>query len=164
MWYLGDLNKVWSEFAQSCLTLCDPVDCSPPGCSVHGSLQARIMEWVVISFSRGSSRPRDQTQVSCIAGRRFNLWAAREALAPRIKPELLGLPAHAYLSNLIQHHTHIFPSIPFPTTHPPRTVYSVLLQPNTFHISVFFFLFFMPRILSLQSLHGWPFLLLWVSA
>ena len=53
--------------------------CSPPGSSVHGILQARILEWVAISFSRGSSRPRDRTQVSCIAGRQFNLWASREA-------------------------------------------------------------------------------------
>ena len=51
---------------------------SPPGSSVHGILQARILEWVAISFSRGSSRPRDQTQVSCIAGSSFNLWATRE--------------------------------------------------------------------------------------
>ena len=55
------------------LTLCDPMGCSPPGSSVHGILQARILEWVAISFSRGSSRPRDRTQVSHIAGRRFNL-------------------------------------------------------------------------------------------
>ena len=66
-----------SEVAQSCLTLCGPVDCSPPGSSIHGVLQARTLEWVAISFSRGSSRPRDRTQVSCIAGRRFNLWATR---------------------------------------------------------------------------------------
>ena len=45
--------------AQSCPTLCNPVDCSPPGFPVHGILQARILEWVTISFSRGSSRPRD---------------------------------------------------------------------------------------------------------
>ena len=50
---------------------CDPVDCSPPGPSFHGSLQARILKWVAISFSRESSRPRNQTQVSCIAGRFF---------------------------------------------------------------------------------------------
>ena len=68
-----------SEVAQSCPTLCDPVDCSPPGSSVHGVLQARILEWVAISFSRGSSRPRNRTHVSRIAGRRFNLWATREA-------------------------------------------------------------------------------------
>ena len=69
----------WSEVAQSCPTLRDPVDCSPPGFSVHGILQARILEWVAISFSRGSSWPRDQTQVSHIAGRHFNLWTTREA-------------------------------------------------------------------------------------
>ena len=46
----------------------DPMDCSPPGSSVHGIFQARILEWVAISFSRGSSRPRDQTWVSCIGG------------------------------------------------------------------------------------------------
>ena len=69
----------WSEITQSCLTLCDPVDCSPPGSSVHGILQARILEWVATSFFRGSSRPRDWTQVSHIAGRHFNLWATREA-------------------------------------------------------------------------------------
>ena len=54
-------------------TLCDPMDCSLPGSSLHGILQARVLEWVAISFSRGSSRPRDQTRVSCIPGRRFNL-------------------------------------------------------------------------------------------
>ena len=58
---------------QSCPTLCDPVDCSLPGFFVLGILQARILEWVTISFSRGSSRSRDRTQVYCIGGRRFNL-------------------------------------------------------------------------------------------
>ena len=52
--------------AQSCLTLCDPMDCSPPGSSVHGILQAGILKWIAISFSRGYSWPRDQTQVSCV--------------------------------------------------------------------------------------------------
>ena len=56
---------------QLCPTLCDPMDCSPPGSSVHGILQAGILEWVAIAFSRGSSRPRDWTQVSCIAARFF---------------------------------------------------------------------------------------------
>ena len=70
-------GKKESEVVQSCPTLCDPMDCSPPGSSIHGILQARIVEWITISFSRGSSRPRDQTRVSCIAG--FNLWATREA-------------------------------------------------------------------------------------
>ena len=53
--------------------------CSLPGSSVLGIFQARVLEWVVISFSRGSSQPRDQTQVSCIAGRHFTVWATREA-------------------------------------------------------------------------------------
>ena len=53
-----------ASVAQSCLTLCDPVDCSPPGSSVHGTLQARILKGVAVSSSRGSSRPRDQTCVS----------------------------------------------------------------------------------------------------
>ena len=58
---------------------------SPPGSSIHGILQARVLEWVAISFSRGSSRPRDWTQVSHIAGKHFNLWPTREAQKPEIK-------------------------------------------------------------------------------
>ena len=50
----------WSVTTESCLTLCDPMDCSSPGSSIHGILQARILEWIAISFSRGSSQPRDQ--------------------------------------------------------------------------------------------------------
>ena len=68
-----------SEVTQSCLTLCDPVDCSLPGSSIHGILQERVLEWVAISFCRGSSRPRVWTWVSHIAGRHFALWATREA-------------------------------------------------------------------------------------
>ena len=52
---------------QSCLTLCDPVDCSPPGSSLHGIFQARILEQVVISYSKGPFQPRDQIHVSCIS-------------------------------------------------------------------------------------------------
>ena len=65
------LNK--EIYLIKCPTLCDPMDCSPPGSSVHGILQARILEWVAISFSRGSSQPRDRTWVSCIAGRHLIL-------------------------------------------------------------------------------------------
>jgi len=68
-----------SEWSRSVVSDCDPMDCSPPGSSIHGILQARILEWVAISFSRGSSQSRDWTQVSHTAGRRFNLWATREA-------------------------------------------------------------------------------------
>ena len=55
------------------------MDCSLPGFSVHGILQARILQWVAISFSRGSSWPRNRTQISCIASRFFTNWATREA-------------------------------------------------------------------------------------
>ena len=64
-----------SEVAQSCPTLCDPMDCSPPGSSVHGIFQVRILEWVAISFSRGSFQPRDWTRVSHNVGRCFTIWA-----------------------------------------------------------------------------------------
>ena len=71
--------KKESEVAQSCLTLCNPMDCSPLGSSIHGIFQATILEWVVIFFSSRSSQPRDRTQVSCIAGRLFTLSAPRES-------------------------------------------------------------------------------------
>ena len=64
--------------AQSCLTLCSPLDCRLPGSSVHGIVLARILEWVPISFSKGSSRPRDQTWVSCTAGRYFTTKPPRK--------------------------------------------------------------------------------------
>ena len=76
-------EKLWQTecalVTQSCLTLCNPMDCSLPVSSVHGILQARILEGVTIIFSRGSSWPRDRTQVSCIAGRFFAVWATKEA-------------------------------------------------------------------------------------
>ena len=61
-------------------TLCDPVDSSPPGSSVRRMLRARILEWVAIPFSKGSSRPKDQNQVSYTAGGFFAVWDTREAL------------------------------------------------------------------------------------
>ena len=84
---VSSIPKLWesklfpktNEVAQSCPTLCDPMDCSLPGSSIHGIFQARVLEWAAISFSRRSSQPRDQTQISCIAGRRFTIWATREA-------------------------------------------------------------------------------------
>ena len=71
-WKMENKKYIYSKYvlvAQSCLTLCDPMDCNVPGSSVHGIFQTRILEWVAIFFSRGSSWPRDWTQVSCIAGR-----------------------------------------------------------------------------------------------
>ena len=62
-----------SEVAQSCLTLCNPIDCSLPGSSVHGIFQAIVLEWIAISFSRRSSQPRARTLVSCIVDRCFTV-------------------------------------------------------------------------------------------
>ena len=71
--------KSESEVTQSCPTLWDPMGCSLSGSSIHGILQARVLEWIAISFSRRSSRPRNRTWVFCIAGRRFTIWATRKA-------------------------------------------------------------------------------------
>ena len=65
--------------AHSGPTLCESMDCSPPGFSIHGILQASILEWVAIPFSRGSSQPRNQTRVSCFTGRFFTIWVTWEA-------------------------------------------------------------------------------------
>ena len=78
-WDFGAFDQLVAVLvAQSCLTLCKPMDWSPPGSSVHEILQTRILERVAMPFFRESSRPRDQTQVSGIAGRFFILWATRE--------------------------------------------------------------------------------------
>ena len=77
---------------QLCLTLWDPVDCSPPGSSVHWILQARILEWVAMPSSRGSSQPRDQTWVSCIAGRCIPivcLCVSRSVVSDSLQPHRL---------------------------------------------------------------------------
>ena len=68
-----------NEATQSCLSLCNLMDCTLPGSSIYGIFQTRVLEWVVISFSKGSSQPRDRTWVSLIAGSHFTIWAAREA-------------------------------------------------------------------------------------
>ena len=77
--FFTQLGPVVSLVAQSCRLFGTPMDCSPPGSSVHGIRQARLLEWVAIPFSKGFSRPRDRTRVSCIAGRFFTVWATREA-------------------------------------------------------------------------------------
>ena len=74
-WFALSLH--YSHLVKECesrWTLCDPMDCSPPGSPVHGILQARLLEWVAFPFSRGSSQFRDGTQVSRIAGRFFTSW------------------------------------------------------------------------------------------
>ena len=73
-----------------CPTLCDPMDYSLPGSSVHGIFQAKILEWVAISFSRRSSQPRDRTQVSRFVGRRFTIWTLDLLTKPRAASSSLG--------------------------------------------------------------------------
>ena len=81
-------RSVWCVSAQLCPTLCDPMNCSPPDSSVHGILQARILEWIATLFSRGSSQPRDRTLVSYTAGRFFTIWATQKKKKP---PRVTGI-------------------------------------------------------------------------
>ena len=125
----------------------DPMDCSPPGSSVHGILQARILEWVAMPSSRGSSPPRDQTCISCTAGEFFNHWATWEAqkevmankfssvqfssvaqscltLCDPMNCSTPGLPVHHQLPELTQTHVHrvsdaVQPSHPLSSPSPP---------------------------------------------
>ena len=81
-WQVDSLPQVVCMHAQTfqlCPTLCNPIDCSPPGSSILGILQARILEWVSLPSSRGSSWPRNWTHISCVAGRLFTHWANWES-------------------------------------------------------------------------------------
>ena len=84
-WFINLVNYfscfyiVMCLVAQSCSTLCDPLDCRLPGSSVHGILQARILEWAAVPSDRGSSQSGDQTQVSYIVGRFFTSWVTKKA-------------------------------------------------------------------------------------
>ena len=84
------MYKMCVLVAQSCPTPCEPVDCSPPGSSVHRILQARILEWVAFPFSKGSSQPRDQTQVS-------TLQADSLPAGPPGKPKNTGVGSQSLL-------------------------------------------------------------------
>ena len=79
-----------AKLLHSCLTLCNPMDCSPPGSSVHGILQARILQWVAISFSRGASRPRDRNCVSYVSCSYFSvlIWTSLEAQTAKNLPAI----------------------------------------------------------------------------
>ena len=100
---VSSLGEMWkwkreSEVAQSCLTLCYTMDCSLPCSSIHGVFQARVLDWVAISFSRGSSWPRDQTRVSHIIGRHCTIWATLE-VCRWDKKALKGLEEESPSSN-----------------------------------------------------------------
>ena len=88
----------WSEVkvSQSCLTHCNPWTVAWPGSSVHGILQVRILEWVAVLFSRGSSQPRDQTQVSRIAGEFFHCWSYQRS--PEVAVNISGSVGYSMLS------------------------------------------------------------------
>ena len=109
------LISLVKSLGQSCLTLCNPMDCSPPGFSIHGILQAKILEWVVISFSEGSSWPRDWTHVSCL-----------HCQVDSLPPHHLGSPRV-----LLQTVT----SICLPTVHPcfiatRETIWTTVVRPT----------------------------------
>ena len=120
---------------QSCLTLCNPMNCSPPGSSVCGILQARILEWVAIPFFSGSSQPRDRTLVSCIAGRFFTVSVTSSVqfssvalscpiLCDPMNCSTPGLPVYHHLLEFTQTHVHrvgdaIQPSHPLSSPFPP---------------------------------------------
>ena len=87
-WLLLDTSPLYlhccCSVAQSSPTFCDSMDCSPPGSSVYEIFQARILQWAAISFSRGSSWPRDQTLITCLAGRLFTAEPQRKPLMPSL--------------------------------------------------------------------------------
>ena len=100
--WLGHYCREKVSVTQSCLTLCNLMDCSPPGSSVHGDSPGKILEWVATLSSRGSAKSRDQTQVSHIAGRFFPVWATREADHPFL---LLRKWKHREAEPISQDHT-----------------------------------------------------------
>ena len=100
MFSLDDM-KVKVLVDQLCLTLYDPLDYSPPSSSVHGIVQVRILEWLAIPFSRGSSWPRDRTWVSHIAGRFFTIWATRSMGAKTMTTFVIFVSQH--LSPVLVH-------------------------------------------------------------
>ena len=115
---LKSLSHVW---------LCNPMDCSLTGSSIHGIFQARILEWVAISFSWGSSRPRDRTQVFCVSGRLFTIWGTRETLqlhaaaaaakslqsCPTLYDTIDGSPSGSAIPGILQTRTLEWVSISF---------------------------------------------------
>ena len=113
---------------QSYPTLCDPMDCSPPGSSVHGIFQARRQEWVAISSSRGSSRPRYRIWVSCVSciGRWVLYhWATREALL--IKSLSVNIGAFPHIHTYLQIICQVY-AVPHPQDVFPRALWRYLTQ------------------------------------
>jgi len=106
-----------SEVTQSCPTLCDPMDCSLPGSSVHEIFQAIVLEWIAISFSRGSSQPRDWTLVSRIVDRCFTAWANKNYIKLILFQFSSVQFSHSVMSDSLRPHElqHARPPCPSPT-------------------------------------------------
>ena len=135
------------------------MDCILPGSSVHGISQARILEWVASSFSRGSSWCRDQTWVSPIAGRFFTLWTSRDGAYPDYS--ILIIPAKIFLALL---NWQADPSLPHQTTK-EALQYSFFFFFLMFHYFIFFipFIFISWRLITLQYCSGFCHTLTWIS-
>jgi len=134
--------------APSCPTLCNPMDCSLPGSSSMGILQAGILERVAYPFSRGSFQPRNRTGVSCIAGRFLTSWAIRSdqirsvaqscpTLCDPMNRSTPGLPVHHQLLEFTETHVHrvsdaIQPSHPLSSPSPPREAPKFLRWPHNY--------------------------------
>ena len=154
---------------------CDPMDCSLTGSSVHGIYQARILEWIAISFSRGSSRPRNWNQVSCIASRFFTNWAMREALYSVIQlcPTLcnsidcssLGSPVHGIFPARILEWTAISSSRGIFLTQGlnPYLLHLLHWQVDSFSLSHLGIPKFIVAVVQLPS-HVWLFEIPWTAA
>ena len=107
--YIGyEYGEVEVLIAQSCLTLCNTMDCNPPGSSLHGTLQARILDWVAILFSRGTSWLRDQIQVSCISGRFFKFHITEECQRLLVFTQFLTHPLFFNIESSVLGWTQIY--------------------------------------------------------
>ena len=121
--YSWNIVKVyWVRFAQLRLTLCNTMDCSPPGSSVHGIFQARILEWFAIPFSRGSSWPRDRIQIFHVTGRLFTIWATNKHIIKHLKYITTDFSSvqfsHSVMSDSLQPHGLQYARLPCPSPTP----------------------------------------------
>ena len=123
---------------QPCSTLCDPMNCSLPGSFVHGILQARILEWVAIPLSRGSSWPRNRTQISYTTGRFFTIWTTRKVpMVHQKKKKTWGRGGLLKRNPCYSSHVRLQPTT-LSSGQPPN---SILWQQGIHHYLPFFFLF-----------------------
>ena len=161
-WFLGGFSQPHSSeskmevlVTQSGQTPWVPVDCSLPGLSVNGNLRARILEWASVPFFRGSSWPRDQTPVSCTAGRVFTAWAVKKALHSSNPTGLLFLKTYspAFFSIVLWNQTEVGKSFPPLGVVLPRCPQSLPPHPAPVPASSLFSPLCMPFSISTECLH-----------